>query len=88
MPKKTVQMDSPLFVVRLEKGLADRQRLPLAHVISVLEEVRQMILDAGRELQADIGIEQPVLDFGLELIAGPDGVVFQPGRRDSSNCNH
>jgi hypothetical protein len=79
MAKEFQPVDSPVFIVKLEKGLADRQRLPLAHVISVLEEVRQMILDAGREIQRDMGIERPIADFGLELLAGPDGVVFQPG---------
>jgi len=77
--KKSQPIDSPVFVIRLEKGLADRQRLPLAHVISVLEEVRQMIIEAGREIQRDLGAERPIGDFGLELLAGPGGIVFRPG---------
>jgi hypothetical protein len=71
--------ESPIFIVRLEKGLADRQRLPLQHVIAVLEEVRQMICEAGREVQRDKGFERPSGDFGLELVAGSRGVLFQPG---------
>ncbi len=72
-------LDSPVFIVRLEKGLADRQRLPLQHVISMLEEVRQMIGEAGREIQREMGFERPTGDFGLELIAGANGILFQPG---------
>lgn len=71
--------DSPVFVVRLEKGLADRQRLPLQHVISMLEEVRQMIGEAGREIQREMGFERPSGDFGLELVAGSRGILFRPG---------
>lgn len=71
--------DSPIFVVRLEKGLADRQRLPLQHVISVLEEVRQMISEAGRDVQREMGFERPTGDFGLELVAGQNGILFRPG---------
>jgi hypothetical protein len=68
-----------VFTVQLKQGLADRQRLPLADVLSVLEEVRLMIVDVGREIQRDLGIEKPAADFGLELLAGPEGVLFSPG---------
>jgi len=77
--KKTPEIDSPVFTIKLQKGLAERQRLPLADVISVLEEVRQMIADVGREIQRDLGIEKPTGDFGLELLAGPHGILFRPG---------
>ena len=43
------KLDAPVLIVTLQKGLADRQMLPLDHVIRVLEEVRQMVLDAGRK---------------------------------------
>lgn len=79
MAKKVPPIDSPVFTIKLQKGLADRQRLPLADVISVLEEVRQMIADVGREIQHDLGMEKPTGDFGLELLAGPHGIVFRPG---------
>jgi hypothetical protein len=79
MPKKDITADSPVFTVQLQKGLADRQRLPLADVITVLEEVRQMIADIGREIQRDLGIEKPTGDFGLELLTGKDGIVVSPG---------
>jgi len=39
MPKSS----ETIFTVKLEKGLAERKRLPLAHVISVLDELRQLI---------------------------------------------
>jgi hypothetical protein len=77
--KKTQAIDSPVFTVQLQKGLADRKRLPLGDVITVLEEVRQMVADIGREIQRDLGIEKPTGDFGLELLAGRDGILFAPG---------
>jgi hypothetical protein len=78
MPKKRTNED-PVLIVKLQKGLADRQRLPLEHVIRVLEEVRQMVADAGRELQQSMGLDRANGDFGLELLAGADGVVFRKG---------
>jgi hypothetical protein len=79
VPKNAVKIDDPVFVVKLQKGLADRQRLPLDHVIRVLEEVRQMVADAGREIQRDMGIDRATAEFGLEILAGADGVVFRKG---------
>ncbi len=78
-PQKRITSDSPVFTVQLQKGLADRQRLPLADVIIVLEEVRQMIADIGREIQRDLGIEKPTGDFGLELLTGKEGIIVSPG---------
>lgn len=72
-------IDSPIFLVKLQNGLANRQRLPFADVIAVLEEIRQMFADVGREIQRDSGIEKPTADFGLELLAGTDGLLFHPG---------
>jgi hypothetical protein len=77
--KKTPPIDSPVFTIKLQKGLADRYRLPLSDVISVLEEVRQMIADVGREIERDMGAEHPSGDFGLELIAGSHGIAFKAG---------
>jgi hypothetical protein len=78
-PKKGITVDSPVLTIQLQKGLANRQRLPLDDVISVLQEVRLMILDIGRDIQRDMGIENPTADFGLELLAGPEGILFSPG---------
>ena len=77
--KKGITVDSPVLTVQLQQGLANRQRLPLGDVISVLEEVRLMILDIGRDIQRDMGIEKPTADFGLELLTGAEGVLFSPG---------
>jgi hypothetical protein len=76
---KTIYIDSPVFTVQLKEGLANRQRLPLADVISVLEEVRLMIMDIGREIQRDLGMDKPTADFGLELLAGTKGILFIGG---------
>jgi len=76
MPK--IQRD-PVFTIRLAKGLADRGRLPLAHVLSILDEVRQLITEVGRDIQAQKGVEGYSGDFGLDLIAGKSGMAFQPG---------
>ncbi len=72
-------IDSPVFLVKLQGGLANRQRLPFADVIAILEEVRQMFSDVGREIQRDMGMEKPTGDFGLELLAGPEGIIFRSG---------
>lgn len=79
LTKPKFAIDSPVFVVKLQKGLADRRRLPFADVIAVLEEIRQMFADVGREIQRDSGIEKPTGDFGLELLAGPHGLMLRPG---------
>jgi hypothetical protein len=82
MPKSTKitnKLDTPVLIVKLQKGLADRQMLPLDHVIRVLEEVRQMIIDAGREVQTALGMEKATREFGLELVAGERGILFQGG---------
>ncbi|MGA2218060.1 MAG: hypothetical protein ABSG51_08235 [Terracidiphilus sp.] len=79
MPRHSLAHEDPIFVVKLQKGLAERQRLPLEHVIRVLEEVRQMVADAGRDIQRSMGIDRPTGEFGLELLAGTDGVLFRKG---------
>jgi hypothetical protein len=68
-----------LFTVKLEKGLADRKRLPLHHVISVLDELRQLITEIGKQLQRRKGLANATGDFGLELVAGERGLAFHPG---------
>lgn len=68
-----------VIYIKFQKGLADRKRLPLAHVLSVLEEFRQMIAEVGRAFQFRKGIPNPTGDFGLEILAGPHGAVFRPG---------
>ncbi len=73
----------PLFIVKLQKGLADRKRLPLAHVLSVLDELRQLISEIGRDLQRKRRVPATG-DFGLELVAGDDGIAFRPGSVQAS----
>ncbi|MBL8239545.1 MAG: hypothetical protein JNM66_19130 [Bryobacterales bacterium] len=68
----------PVFTISLEKGLADRHRMPIDQVISVLSSVKQMIADAASELQSDEGDGKP-LDFGLEISSGLDGNAFRKG---------
>ena len=77
--KKKSEFDAPVLVIKLQKGLAERKMLPLDHVIRVLEEVRQMVFDAGREIQRDTGIDNPDIEFGLELLAGNHGLLFKAG---------
>jgi hypothetical protein len=72
-------MSDPIFIMKFDHGLADRHRLPLAHVLSVLNEVRQMNVSVGKDVQRRRGIPEPSGDFGLELLAGRDGVVFKKG---------
>lgn len=72
-------VNETVLSVKLQKGLADRRRLPLVHVISVLEEVSQMIAEVGRDLQRQKGIANPTGEFGLEILAGSKGLLFSPG---------
>ena len=62
--------DAALFTIIFRKGLADRKRLPLAHVIRTLQEVDELIREVGRQVQKERGIENPTGDFGIELLAG------------------
>ena len=71
--------EDPVFVVNLSQGLANRRRLPLEHVLSILSEVRQMIAETGREVQHAHGHQNPDGDFGLELLAGEGGTAFHGG---------
>jgi hypothetical protein len=71
--------DDALVTVKLQKGLADRKRLPLADVLGVLEEFRQMVAEAGRRIQRERGMANANGDFGLELVAGETGNLFKPG---------
>jgi hypothetical protein len=75
MPKSS----ETLFTVKLEKGLADRKRLPLSHVLSVLDELRQLITEIGKDVQRHRGAARPTGDFGLELVAGDHGIAFKGG---------
>ena len=45
------KMGDLIFTLKFEKGLADRNRLPLEQVIKILQEFRQMIIEAGREIR-------------------------------------
>lgn len=67
----------PVFTISLEKGLADRHRMPIEQVISVLSSVKQMIAEAASELQSDD--DGKPLDFGLEVSSGVDGNAFRKG---------
>jgi hypothetical protein len=71
--------EDTLVTVKLQKGLADRKRLPLADVLGVLEEFRQMVAEAGRRIQRERGMANANGDFGLELVAGQTGILFKPG---------
>ncbi len=71
--------DQIIFSIIFKKGLAERQRLPLDHVISTLMQIQQMIREVGKQIQRDAGIENPDGDFGVELLAGPAGLAFRKG---------
>ena len=72
-------IDDPVITVRLKKGLAERNRLPLGDVLSVLEELRQMFAVVGRRLQKERGVLNPTGDFGLEVIADNGASIFRKG---------
>jgi len=68
-----------IFSIVFKKGLAEKNRLPLNHVISTLREIDSMIRDVGRKVQREAGVEKPDGDFGIELLAGATGLAFQKG---------
>jgi hypothetical protein len=85
MPKQkrmrdySIDATEPLFYVRLSGGLAERNRLPLAHVISVLQRLQEAIREIGKVVQRENGIEVPTGDFGIDLLATNEGFVFRKG---------
>jgi hypothetical protein len=68
-----------IFSIVFKKGLAEKNRLPLNHVISTLREIDSMIREVGRKVQREAGVEIPDGDFGIELLAGATGLAFQKG---------
>jgi hypothetical protein len=80
MPVKRANIDgSILFSILFKKGRADKNRLPLAHVVKTLQEVEEMIREVGKQIQREAGVEKPDGDFGIELLAGRSGLVFRKG---------
>jgi hypothetical protein len=69
----------PVITVKLRKGLADRNRLPLAHFLAVLDEFRQMMAIVGKRIERERGSIFLSGDFGLEIIAGDTGSAVKPG---------
>lgn len=84
MAKNSKTSNETFFTVKLEKGLAERKRLPLSHVLAVLDELRQLITELGRDLQRRRGVANPTGDFGLELVAGESGIAFKAGSIQAS----
>ena len=68
-----------LFEVVLSQGLANRNRLPLAHVIAILHRVQDAIRDVGKIIQREQGREVVDGDFGIELLATEQGFSFRKG---------
>jgi hypothetical protein len=79
MPKKMDGSTETTFKVSLSKGMATRYRLPLPHVIKVLTELYDAVRDAGRAVQRERGSQIADGDFGIELLATGEGIVFQKG---------
>jgi len=69
----------PVFIISLEKGLADRHQMPIGQVIGVLNEVRQMITETGKDIYKERGGDPAGVDFGLELVADSAGNAFTKG---------
>ena len=79
----TKQFTEPIFTVKLEKGLATRSRLPIEQVIAVLDQVRQMINDAGKQILKERG-DDANPNFGLEIIGDEKGKAFTKGSLEAS----
>jgi hypothetical protein len=78
--------DAAIFTIIFRKGLADRRRLPLSHVIRTLQEVDELIREVGKQVQKERGIKEPTGDFGIELLAGRSGMVFKAGSLRAENA--
>ena len=76
MPRPT---EPAIFTIIFAKGNADRNRLPLSHVLSVLREIDYMIRYIGVTIQRDSGMQNPTGDFGIELLTGSEGIAFLKG---------
>jgi hypothetical protein len=73
------ETSDPIITIKLRKGLADRNRLPLGDFLTVLEEFRQMVVGVGKKIQRERGAAFPDGDFGLEIVAGTGGRAVRPG---------
>jgi hypothetical protein len=51
--------DNAVFTIVFRKGLAERNRLPLEHVIRTLQELDEVIKEVGRQVQRERGRENP-----------------------------
>jgi hypothetical protein len=76
MAKRT---DRAVFSIIFKYGKADKNRLPLSHVLATLQELDYMVREVGKKIQRDHGVENPDGDFGIELIAGATGIAFGKG---------
>lgn len=83
MPKRT---EPAIFHIDFSKGKANRNRLPLAHVVEILQEFDLMIREVGKKIQRDNGVENPDGDFGIELLAGATGIAFAKGSFRTANA--
>jgi hypothetical protein len=81
LPSKMIKRISPnpIFSIVFKRGLANRNRLPLAHVIATLREIEAMIREVGQRVQTANGVESADGDFGIELLATADGIAFKKG---------
>jgi len=50
------KVEPVVFQIEFKKGKADRNRLPLAHVLATLQELDLMIREVGKKVQRDSGI--------------------------------
>lgn len=65
---------NPALQVRLRKGLAERNRLPLSTVLKILEECRLLINAFARRHSSDTEV-----DLQLEIVGSAPGEAFQSG---------
>ena len=73
------KIDHAIFSIVFKAGKADRNRLPLNHVLATLQELDYMVREVGRKIQRDNGVENADGDFGIELLAGATGIAFAKG---------
>jgi hypothetical protein len=71
--------EDPIFSIVFTKGMAERHRLPLSHVLATLTEIDKMIREVGIQIQRAAGVERADGDFGVELLAGDKGIAFGKG---------
>jgi hypothetical protein len=57
--KRNINGTEPIFTVTLDRGMADRNRMPFADVIRFLNELKNLIVETGKQIGATVELMRP-----------------------------